>query len=77
MPNQAANSNSQLVQAKDGFQEKSCAYNERRRESLKFSLPDFVYLIQELCGDLFYFKSLNPKITCLLSGSLNQINKIR
>ena len=33
--------------AKGDFQEKSCAYNERQRVNLKFSLSDFVYLIQK------------------------------
>ena len=41
------------IQAKGGFQEELCAYNERRRVNLKFCLADFVYLIHELCGNCF------------------------
>ena len=49
--------NSRLVRAKEGFQEKVCAYNERRRVNLKLCLADFVYLIQELRNDCLYLSN--------------------
>ena len=39
--------NSRLVQAKGGLQEKLRVEEERKRVDLKFSLADFVYVIQK------------------------------
>ena len=42
-----------VCKRKGGFLEKLCAYNERKRVNLKFCHVDFIYLIQELCGNCF------------------------
>ena len=47
------------MQAKDGFQDKLYAYNERRRVSLKFSLAEFVNF---LFGSGVVIVSFKPKI---------------
>ena len=69
--------NSPLVQATGGFQEKVCAYKERRRIYLKFCLADFVYLIQELRSDCIHMSNEYVKIVMPSARFLNQINKIR
>ena len=68
--------NSRLVQAIGGFQEKLCAYNERRRVNLKSSLADFVYLIQKPSRGHYNFCIFIAQMNAVTPQLLNQIIKI-
>ena len=73
---ETSTANSRLVRAKGAFQEKVCAYNERRRINLKFCLADFVYLMQNPsrahCSSSIFISQMYAVTPQLL----NQINKI-
>ena len=56
---------------------KVCAYNDRRRENLKFCLADFVYLIQKPSRGHYNFCIFVAQMYAVTPQLLSQINKIR
>ena len=64
------------MQAKSGFYEMLCAYNEVGRVIIKVFLADLVQLIEVLCGDCFHFSPKYTRIIMPYAWLLNQINKI-
>ena len=63
--------NSRLVRANGGFEDKLCAYSEKRRTNLMFYAADFSYLTQELKSNGVHLSNKYAGIVMLSARPMN------